>query len=338
MVTEGEQGRRDEPDRPDGPDRSDEEDRPDDEDRSDERGGPDERSTPDAPGTRDTHGARRRRAKQGEMAEREWLGESDEPVEDKLVDEFRSTVEEGANRLNRTWRALIITGLFGGIDVGLGLMAMLAVVDATGSKLLGGLAFGIGLYALRLAHSELFTEDFLVPINAIAAGHGTWTQLVRLWSVTLVTNLVGGWSFAWVVVAAFPRFDTILLETADEYLGKGLTLETAALALLAGFTITLVTRMAQGSREGIATIANSLISGFLVVGLGMLHGALSSAVIFGAMHAGSDYSYASWLVWFAWVIPLNMAGGLVMLTLPRLVRTWELVREEREALSAARGQ
>ncbi|MGO2756701.1 MAG: formate/nitrite transporter family protein, partial [Brachybacterium alimentarium] len=266
------------------------------------------------------------------MAEREWLGESDEPVEDKLVDEFRSTVEEGANRLNRTWRALIITGLFGGIDVGLGLMAMLAVVDATGSKLLGGLAFGIGLYALRLAHSELFTEDFLVPINAIAAGHGTWTQLVRLWSVTLVTNLVGGWSFAWVVVAAFPRFDTILLETADQYLGKGLTLETAALALLAGFTITLVTRMAQGSREGIATIANSLISGFLVVGLGMLHGALSSAVIFGAMHAGSDYSYASWLVWFAWVIPLNMAGGLVMLTLPRLVRTWELVREEREAL------
>ena len=270
--------------------------------------------------------------------EREHLGDSDEPVEDKLVEEFRSTVEEGANRLNRTWRALIITGLFGGIDVGLGLMAMLAVLDATGSKLLGGLAFGIGLYALRLAHSELFTEDFLVPINAIAAGHGTWRQLVRLWTVTLVMNLVGGWSFAWVVVAAFPAFDDVLIEAATGYMDKGLTVETAALALLAGFTITLVTRMAQGSGEGIATIANSLISGLLVVGLGMLHGALSSAVIFGAMHAGADISYLSWLVWFAWVIPLNMAGGLLMLTLPRLVRTWELVREEREALRGADGQ
>lgn len=270
--------------------------------------------------------------------EREHLGESDEPVEDKLVEEFRSTVEEGANRLNRTWRALVITGLFGGIDVGLGLMAMLAVLDATGSKLLGGLAFGIGLYALRLAHSELFTEDFLVPINAIVAGHGTWGQLVRLWAVTLVTNLVGGWAFSWVVVAAFPRFHPVLIETATGYMDKGLTVETAALALLAGFTITLVTRMAQGSSEGIATIANSLISGLLVVGLGMLHGALSSAVIFGAMHAGAAISYLSWLVWFAWVIPLNMAGGLLMLTLPRLVRTWELVREERDALRATHGQ
>lgn len=140
--------------------------------------------------------ARGQHGAQEEIDARAQLGESDEPVEDKLVEEFRSTVEEGANRLNRTWRALIITGLFGGIDVGLGLMAMLVVLDATGSKLLGGLAFGIGLYALRLAHSELFTEDFLVPVNAIAAGHGTWWQLVRLWTVTLVTNLIGGWSFA----------------------------------------------------------------------------------------------------------------------------------------------
>lgn len=271
------------------------------------------------------------RERHGAAQERRRLGSSDEPVEDALVEEFENTVTEGAHRLNRTWRALVITGLFGGIDVGLGLLAMLAVLDATGSKLLGGLAFGIGLYALRLAHSELFTEDFLVPINAIVAGHGTWGQLLRLWVTTLITNLVGGWAFTWVVVAAFPQFDDELIEASTSYMEKGLTLETAALAVLAGFTITLVTRMNQGSKEGIATLANSLISGLLVVGLGMLHGALSSAVIFGAMHAGAEDTYLQWLIWFAWVIPLNMAGGLVMLTLPRLVRTWELITEERAA-------
>ena len=279
----------------------------------------------------DQHDQHDQHRRHDQAAERRQLGSSDQPVEDVLVQEFESTVAEGANRLNRTWRALIITGLFGGIDVGLGLLAMLAVLDATGSKLLGGLAFGIGLYALRLAHSELFTEDFLVPINAIVAGHGTWGQLLRLWVTTLVTNLVGGWSFTWVVVAAFPRFDDVLMESTSSYMDKGLTLETAALAVLAGFTITLVTRMNQGSKEGIATLANSLISGLLVVGLGMLHGALSSAVIFGAMHAGAETTYLQWLVWFAWVIPLNMAGGLVMLTLPRLVRTWELATKERAA-------
>lgn len=266
----------------------------------------------------------------GQAEERRRLGTSDHAVEDALVEEFENTVTEGANRLNRTWRALVVTGLFGGIDVGLGLLAMLAVIDATGSKLLGGLAFGIGLYALRLAHSELFTEEFLVPINAIVAGHGTWWQLVRLWSVTLVTNLAGGWALTWLVVAAFPRFEDVLLEETTQYMEPGLTLETASLAILAGFTITLVTRMSQGSNEGIATLANSLISGLLVVGLGMFHGALSSAVIFGAMHAGAEATYLQWLIWCAWVIPLNMVGGLLILTLPRLVRTWELVVAERE--------
>ncbi len=274
-------------------------------------------------------------AKQAEADERRRLGSSDEPVEDALVQEFENTVTEGANRLNRTWRALVITGLFGGIDVGIGLLAMLAVIDATGSKLLGGLAFGIGLYALRLAHSELFTEDFLVPINAVVARHGTWRQLLRLWVTTLVTNLVGGWAFTWLVVAGFPRFEDVLVETATSYLEDGLTLETGVLALLAGFTITLITRMSQGSDEGIATLANSLISGFLVVGLAMHHGALTSAIIFGAMHAGADLAYLDWLLWFAWVIPLNMIGGLAILTIPRLVRTWELIRKERAVRDGA---
>ena len=267
----------------------------------------------------------------GQTEERRRLGTSDHAVEDALVQEFENTVTEGANRLNRTWRALVVTGLFGGIDVGLGLLAMLAVIDATGSELLGGLAFGVGLYALRLAHSELFTEEFLVPINAIVAGHGTWWQLLRLWGVTLVTNLAGGWALTWLVVAAFPRFEDVLLESTAQYMEPGLNLETASLAILAGFTITLVTRMSQGSSEGIATLANSLISGLLVVGLGMFHGALSSAVIFAAMHAGAETTYLEWLIWCAWVIPLNMVGGLVILTLPRLVRTWELVQAEREA-------
>ena len=262
-------------------------------------------------------------------SKRRSSGRTDQPLEDELVEGFQNTVQEGADRLHRTWRALIITGLFGGIDVGLGIMAMLAVMDVTDSKLLAGIAFGVGLLALRLAHSELFTEDFLLPINAVVAGHGTWWSLVRLWGGTLLANLVGGWVFMWVVVAAFPDFTDSLVEVASGYVADGIGLETVCLALLAGSTITLMTRMQQGTDNDMMTAVISLIGGLLVVGLGMLHGALNSIVIFGAMHAGWDYSYLDWLGWFAWVIPFNMLGGLVIISLPRLVRTWELLMAER---------
>ena len=252
-------------------------------------------------------------------------GTTNAPAEDTLVEEARNTAAAGADRLNRSWRALVVTGLFGGIDVGLGIMAMVLVREATGSAILSGLAFGVGLIALKMAHSELFTEEFLLPINAIVAGEGTLVQLLRLWSVTLLTNLVGGWLFTWLLVVAFPAYHDTFVEAAEGYLVDRPWPVALALAVLAGSTITLVTRMQQGTADDVAGMVMALISGMLVVGLGMLHGALNSIIIFAAIHAGGDIGYLEWLRWAAWVIPANMLGGLVIITLPRLVRVGELL-------------
>ncbi len=72
------------------------------------------------------------------------MGSNDGPVEEELEESFDEVVTEGAERLNRTVRAVLITGLFGGLEVGLGVMAMLAVLHETGNHLLAGLAFSIG--------------------------------------------------------------------------------------------------------------------------------------------------------------------------------------------------
>ena len=169
----------------------------------------------------------------------------------------------------------------------------------------------------------------MLPVNAVVAGHGTVRQLVRLWSVTLVTNLAGGWLFMWLVVHAFPRYLDDLVKAAESYVTAGFSLETACLALLAGSTITLMTRMGQGASSDVMTAIISLIGGLLVVGLQMHHGALASILVFGAMQAGAPISVGQWLGWFWWVTLLNMVGGMLLMTAPRLVRTWELVREER---------
>ena len=47
------------------------------------------------------------------------------------------------------------------------------------------------------------------------------------------------------------------------------------------------------------------------------------------MHLGAAISYTDWFLWFLWVIPLNMVGGLAIITLPRLIRTLELLKKER---------
>ena len=87
------------------------------------------------------------------------LGTSDSPIEDALEDAFARMVDEGTQRLHRSWREVLVTGFFGGTEVAMGVLAYLSVVHATGGPLLGGLAFSIGFLALLLVRSELFTEE-----------------------------------------------------------------------------------------------------------------------------------------------------------------------------------
>jgi formate/nitrite transporter FocA (FNT family) len=264
---------------------------------------------------------------------RREIGESDGPVEDELQGSFDNTVTEGAERLHRTLRATIITGLFGGFEIGLGVLAYLAVLHETGNHLLAGLAFGIGFIALLLAHSELFTENFLMPIAAVVAREGTILQLGKLWGVTLVANLVGGWLFMWLVVLAFPEWNVTLTSSAQHYVDAPLSLQTAALAILGGSTITLMTRMQQGTDSDGARIVAAVGGGFLLAGLSLFHSILDSLLIFGAIHQGSGISYLDWLGWFGYTLLLNMVGGIVLVTALRLLRTKELFQEARRAAS-----
>jgi formate/nitrite transporter FocA (FNT family) len=260
---------------------------------------------------------------------RREIGESDAPVEDELQESFDNTVTEGAERLHRTVRTILVTGVFGGLEVGLGVMAYLAVLHETGDHLLAGIAFSVGLIALFLAHSELFTENFLMPVAAVVAKEGSIKQLGKLWGGTLVANLAGGWLFMWIVMQAFPQWESTVAESATHFTEAPFSLQTVALAILGGSTITLMSRMQQGTSSDPAKIVATVIGGFLLAGLQLFHSILDSLLIFGAIQSGAGITYLEWLVWFAYTLLFNMVGGLVLVTALRLLRTRELFMQHR---------
>lgn len=267
-------------------------------------------------------------------ARRRELGDTDAPVEDELKESFDNTVEEGAERLHRTFRNILVTGVFGGFEIGLGIMAYLAVLHETGDHLLAGLAFSVGLVALFLAHSELFTENFLMPVAAVVAKEGSVTQLAKLWGGTLVANLVSGWAFVWIVMQAFPEWNETVAESAHHFIDAPFSMQVVALAVLGGSTITLMSRMQQGTSNDVAKIVATVIGGFLLAGLQLFHSILDSLLIFAAIHSGADISYLEWLGWFGYTLAFNMLGGLLLVTLLRLVRTKELIEKRREEAPA----
>jgi formate/nitrite transporter FocA (FNT family) len=251
---------------------------------------------------------------------------------------FDRLVDEGEQRLGRSWSGLVATGLLGGLDVGVGVLALLVVEEATRSKPLAGLAFSIGFIALTLARSELFTEDFLVPIAAIATKASPARSLVRLWGVTIVTNLAGGWVITWIIIAGFPSLRSTAREAAIFYIHLGITWRAFALALLGGFVITLMTHMQHATESDGVRLVPATVMGFLL-GAGQLnHVIVASLLCFAALHAGAPFGYADWFGLFAFAGLGNLVGGVGLVTVLRLLQVPHKVSAERRGTGRSPGQ
>src|SRR5215211_7296257 len=120
---------------------------------------------------------------------------------------YERTREEGRRRLSRPVLELAATAAVGGFDVAFGVAALglagAAMSERFGSgaaDLVGAAAFGIGFVFVVVGRSELFTENFLVPITGMdRRQRGSWLKLGELWAVSLVLNVAGGLALALIL-------------------------------------------------------------------------------------------------------------------------------------------
>jgi formate/nitrite transporter FocA (FNT family) len=261
------------------------------------------------------------------MTQRE-AAEPDVPQQNS-EETFDRLVNEGEQRLGRSLIGLAATGFLGGLDVGIGVLALLLVEHATHSALLGGLAFSAGFIALTLARSELFTENFLVPVVSVVAKRGTVAGLARLWAMTLLTNLVGGWVVTGLVMAGFPALRSSAIEAARSYVDLGIGWRGFALALIGGMLITLMTHLQHATESDGVRLVPAVLAGFLLGAGKVNHAVVASLVCFAALQAGAPFGYLDWLGLAAFAGLGNMLGGLGLVTVLRLLQVPHKVLAER---------
>jgi formate-nitrite transporter family protein len=171
----------------------------------------------------------------------------------------------------------------GGTDVATGVLALLLVLHATGPTASGhlwaGLAFSVGFIALTLARSEPFTENFLVPVTTVVVKQATTRSLLRLWSVTLVANLISGRLITALIMAGFPQLSYTAIDDGGVYVGYGIGWRSFALALLAGAIVTLMTWMQHGFESYGVKLVGAITTGFLLAAGSMNHTVVSSLLI-----------------------------------------------------------
>ena len=253
-----------------------------------------------------------------------------EVAERDVEQAFLGVVDEGRRRLSRPWIPLLATGAVGGVDVGTGVLALILVKYETGSGLLAGLAFSIGFIALTLARSELFTEDFLIPVSTVIARQARLRMLIRLWVGTLVANLGAGWVITWFIVQGFPATKRTAVEAGNHYVQLGLGVRAFSLAVLGGAVITLMTWMQHSTDEVASKIISAIVAGFLLGGAQLNHAIVNSLLMFSSLHTGeAPFGYVRWAETAGFAALGNLAGGIGLVTVLRLLQVPHKVANER---------
>ena len=283
------------------------------------------------------------RAEDGDGDGQDWTrpGVGSDPAQDPEVAEkpveetLTRAIDEGRRRISRKTWPLLATGVLGGIDVGTGVLALLFVEHETQSVVLAGLAFSIGFIALSLARSELFTEDFLVPVTTVVARQARFRMLLRLWVGTLVANLVGGWLFTWLVIKGFPQFADTAIKAGHHYVQLGLGLTAFSLAVLGGTVITLMTWMQHTTESAGLRLVPAVTGGFLLAGAQLNHAVVNSLLMFAALHTGrAPFGYVEWAQTAGLAAAGNIVGGVLLVTLLRVLQSPHTVQRERDRPAA----
>ena len=251
---------------------------------------------------------------------------------------FKIAIQRGIQRINHPGLEMVVAGLIAGMNVVFGALAAAAVAGAVIAsfgeshsvlaEVAGAVVFPIGFILVVIGRSELFTENFLVPTTAVIAGRARVRDLLKLWSLTLIGNMIGAIIIAKMLSLEFyhgvPAADTVKhIQQVAEFL----TLErdwdaSFVSAIFAGWLITLMTWLLLTTDNTLSKIAIIWCVGFMIMLNKFNHVIVNASEILMAIFSGNpNITYAIWLQHnFVPTILGNIIGGLVFVTLLEYVK------------------
>lgn len=182
------------------------------------------------------------------------------PIDAMLPPEMALACEAaGATKARRDNLSLLVLGLLAGAFIAFGAVFMTTVMTGSGdlpwgiARLLGGLAFSLGLILVIVSGAELFTGDSLM-IVACASQRITTRSLLRAWFLVYLGNIGGAVGTALLIYLAGHHGlaggavgkTALAIATAKAALP---TLQLLVLAVLCNILVCLAVWMTFGARS-----------------------------------------------------------------------------------------
>jgi formate/nitrite transporter FocA (FNT family) len=239
-------------------------------------------------------------------------------------------VEAGEQRLARRPLSAVATGLVGGFDVMIGVAVSSVVAGALHTAMpaklaavLGAFTFGIGFVLITIGRSELFSENFLIPVGAVIERRAPLRRLPRLWVPTLIGNEAGMFILALIFASPMVLDHGAVIaagHTADVFAQRS-AFSAFLSAIAAGLVMTLWTWLGIAVRTDIGRVLVALLIGFTIAAPVMNHVIVGTGeMMFGVLGGHSHATWGDVGVNFLLALAGNLVGGTLFVTLARFLQ------------------
>lgn len=234
-------------------------------------------------------------------------------------------VEQADIELVRSTGGLLLSGLAAGLEIGFGpaLMALIftltdGVYSHPTQEMLMASAYSVGFVIVIIGRSELFTEHTALAVQPVLSGSASLRDLLRLWGLVYLSNLVGATLFAIFLAWSGPALGNIdprafthmarpLVEHPWWAVGVG--------GIFAGWLMGLLAWLVNAAQD---TLARIVLIWMITVGIGLAHlqhSIAGSIEVLTGVFGGTGIGWGDFAHFLLWSTLGNAAGGVVFVAL-----------------------
>lgn len=235
---------------------------------------------------------------------------------------FETIRREGESELRRPMFSLAASGIAGGLSMGMSLagegLIRTLLPQASWAPLVSSFGYSLGFVIVVLGRQQLFTETTVTAILPLLDGKDrlrTFGQVLRLWIVVTIANLIGAAIFAYTAA------DTTIFPAAVRHTFLTIAHEAAAppfwtllvRGIAAGWLIALMVWMLPGAKEARLWVVVVMT---YVVGLASLSHIVAGSVEVLFLVASGQTGLAEYFGGF--LLPVfvgNALGGVLLVSL-----------------------
>lgn len=238
-------------------------------------------------------------------------------------DILESAIDEGMEQLQRNFFSLFLSALAAGLILGFTAMSVAIVEDQIQSmggeinpRLITAFVYPLGFVMCIMSGTQLFTEHTATAVYPVLDRRANAWQMLRLWVIVLLGNLLGALLISFLLEAAEP-----VIHAQSGYLSIGHHLveyDSWALlvsAILAGWLMALGAWLIMSTAPMLSQIVVIYIVTF-VIGIGGLHHSIAGSVeIFSAYFIGHSLNLGQVARFISVAVVGNLIGGSVFVAL-----------------------